>query len=325
MSRPRPDHDYVKVTSIHKPSLTPFLPESANATGAAVIICPGGAHAFLAWDIEGVNVAQWLAAHGIAGFALQYRLARETNSPYQVEVHALQDTQRAIRLVRSRAQEWGLSPQRIGVMGFSAGGQLAALAANRFDNGLTNAADAVDRVSCRPDFQALLYPAIPRAMTFSKETTPPAFLVCGYEDRTNISEGLPELYLQLKRAGVPAELHVYSGTGHGFGLRPSQSRARRRVAAAVCGVGRPQWFLEEAIIRPSEPGYFMLGMKCRQSGAPTCSRLYGRNDAESRLKIGAPNTKGNIRVKLRHLSDWVRWLWRRPRWRRPGRFSVPAR
>jgi endo-1,4-beta-xylanase len=225
------------VTSVHKPSITPFLPESATATGAAVIICPGGGHAFLAWDSEGTNVAQWLAAHGVAGFALQYRLARETNSTYQVEVHALQDTQRAIRLVRSRAQEWGISPERIGVMGFSAGGQLAALAASRFDPGLTNAADAVDRVSSRPDFQALLYPAIPRGMTFSKETTPPAFLACGYDDRTNISEGLPELYLQLKQAGVPAELHVYSGTGHGFGLRPGNP--------APAG-GWPQRFLEWA-------------------------------------------------------------------------------
>jgi endo-1,4-beta-xylanase len=138
-----------------------------------------------------------------------------------VEVHALQDTQRAIRLVRSRASEWGLSPDRIGVMGFSAGGQLAALAANRFDAGLTNAADAIDRVSCKPDFQALLYPAIPKGMTFTKGTTPPAFLVCGNDDRTNISEGLPELYLQFKQAGVPVELHVYAGTGHGFGLRPT--------------------------------------------------------------------------------------------------------
>jgi endo-1,4-beta-xylanase len=218
---PGPGQNYVKVSSIHKPSITPFLPERATATGAAVIICPGGAHSFLAWDIEGTNVGQWLAARGIAGFPLQYRLARESNSPYTVEVHALMDTQRAIRLVRSRAQEWGISPNQIGVMGFSAGGQLAALAANRFDNGLTNAADEVDRVSCRPDFQALLYPAIPRDMTFARGTTPPAFLVCGNDDRTNISEGLPELYLKFKQAGVPAELHVYSGAGHGFGLQPA--------------------------------------------------------------------------------------------------------
>lgn len=210
---PAPGHDYVKVSSIHKPAIAPYLPESATATGAAVIICPGGAHQFLAWDIEGENVAKWLAGHGVAGFALQYRLARETNSPYQVEVHALQDTQRAIRLVRSRAQEWGISPQRIGVMGFSAGGQLAALAANRFDNGLANAADAVDRVSDRPDFQALVYPAIPRGMTFSKETTPPAFLACGGDDRTNISQGLPELYLQFQNTEDAAHDLIPLGIG----------------------------------------------------------------------------------------------------------------
>ena len=217
---PGPGHDYVRISSIHKPSITAFLPAKDKATGAAVIVCPGGGHTILAWDIEGENVGKWLAEHGIAAFALKYRLARETNSIYQVEVHALADVQRAIRLVRSRAPEWGIQPARIGVMGFSAGGQLAALAASRYDTGSTNAVDPVDRVSCRPDFQALLYPAIPKDMTFSKAATPPAFLACGYNDRTNISEGLPQLYLALKQAGVPAELHVYSDTGHGFGLRP---------------------------------------------------------------------------------------------------------
>jgi endo-1,4-beta-xylanase len=218
---PIPGRAYSKLTSVHKPSITPYLPDPSTATGAAVIICPGGGHSFLAWNIEGENVGEWLAAHGIAGFALQYRLARETNSPYKVEVHALMDTQRAIRMVRSHAKEWGIDPAHIGVMGFSAGGELAALAANRVDNGLTNAADDIDRVSCRPDFQALLYPAIPKNMTFTKGTTPPAFLACGNDDRTNISEGLPELYLKFKQAGVPAELHVYSGTGHGFGVQPA--------------------------------------------------------------------------------------------------------
>lgn len=217
---PGPGHDYVKIWSIHKPSITAYLPPKDKATGAAVIICPGGAHAFLAWDIEGDNVGKWLAEHGIAGFALKYRLARETNSTYKIEVHSLADAQRAIRLVRSRAQEWGLDPRHIGVMGFSAGGQLAALAATRYDTGIANAVDPLDRISCKPDFQALLYPAPPKDMTFSKETTPPAFLACGYNDQTNISEGLPKLYLALKKAGVSAELHVYSGTGHGFGLRP---------------------------------------------------------------------------------------------------------
>ena len=218
---PKAGQNYIKVSSIHQPSITAYLPAKEKATGAAVVICPGGGHSFLAMDIEGDNVGRWLADHGIAGFALKYRLAREAGSTYQVEVHALQDTQRALRLVRSRAAEWGLVTNHIGVMGFSAGGQLAALAATRYDFGSTNAnADAIDLVSCKPDFQALMYPAIPREMQLAKETTPPAFLVCGANDRTNISEGLPSLYLKMKQAGVTAELHVYSGTGHGFGLRP---------------------------------------------------------------------------------------------------------
>ena len=218
---PKRGQEYIKVSSIHNPSITAYLPTKDKATGAAVIICPGGGHSFLAMDIEGDNVGKWLSEHGIAGFALKYRLAREANSTYKVEVHALQDTQRAIRLVRSRAPEWGLSPNHIGVMGFSAGGQLAALAAARYDAGLTNAADAIDAVSSKPDFQALLYPAIPRDLVFTKEATPPAFLVCGFNDRQNISEGLPNLYLQLKKANVQTELHVYSDTGHGFGFRPT--------------------------------------------------------------------------------------------------------
>ena len=216
---PKPGQDYIKVSSIHHPSITAYLPARERATGAAVIICPGGGHSFLAMDIEGDNVGKWLAAHGIAGFALKYRLARETGSPYKVEVHALQDTQRAIRLVRSRAQEWGIVPSAIGVMGFSAGGQLAALAATSYDAGNADASDVVDRVSSKPDFQALIYPAIPRDMVLSKEATPPAFLACGYDDRQNISEGLPNLYLQMKKAGVQAELHVYANVGHGFGVR----------------------------------------------------------------------------------------------------------
>jgi endo-1,4-beta-xylanase len=217
---PNQGQEYIKVSSIHKPSITAYLPAKDKATGAAVIICPGGGHAFLAMDIEGDNVGKWLADHGIAGFALKYRLARDANSPYKVEIHELQDTQRALRLVRSHAKEWGLDPDHIGVMGFSAGGQLAALASAHYDNGLTNATDEVDKVSSKPDFQALLYPSIPSDLTYTKETTPPAFLACGYKDRPNISQGLPNLYLTLKNAGVPTELHVYSNVGHGFGYRP---------------------------------------------------------------------------------------------------------
>lgn len=206
------------VRNVHNPSLTLYLPSKQNATGAAVVIAPGGGHREMWTDHEGHNIARWLSEHGVAGLMLKYRLAREEGSTYTVEEHALADTQRSIRLARHRASEWGLDPERIGVMGFSAGGQLAALAAVRYDAGDSAATDPIDRQSSRPAFQALIYPAIPRDMQLTKET-PPAFLLCGENDRQNISQGLPELYLALKRAEVSAELHVYAGVGHGFGMR----------------------------------------------------------------------------------------------------------
>lgn len=175
-------------------------------------------------DHEGYRVAKWLSDHGVAAFVLKYRLAREPGSTYTVEGTALSDIKRALRLVRSRASEWGVDPERIGVMGFSAGGELAALASTRYDAGTANATDPVDRESSEPAFQALLYPAIPHDMNLSKET-PPAFLACGENDRQDIAQGLPELYLALKRAGVSAELHVYAGVEHGFGVRESNGPA----------------------------------------------------------------------------------------------------
>jgi endo-1,4-beta-xylanase len=206
------------VKSVHKPSLTVYLPSRQSATGAAVVIAPGGGHREMWTDHEGHNIAKWLSEHGVAGFVLKYRLAREEGSSYTIEEHSLADTRRAIRLVRHRAPEWGVDAERIGVMGFSAGGQLAALAAAVYDNGDAAAHDPVDKQSSKPAFQALIYPAIPRDMKLSKDT-PAAFLLCGENDRENISQGLPELYLALKRAGVSAELHVYAGVGHGFGMR----------------------------------------------------------------------------------------------------------
>jgi acetyl esterase/lipase len=208
------------LSSIHRPSITLFLPAKDKATGAAVIIAPGGGHRELWMDHEGYNVAKWLGEHGVAAFVLKYRLARENGSTYSVEGTELADIQRAIRLVRSRAQQWGLDRERIGVMGFSAGGELAAMASTRYDAGTEGAPDPIERESSKPAFQALLYPAIPREMNLSKQT-PSAFLACGEDDRPDIAQGLPELYLSLKRAGVSAELHIFARTGHGFGLRAS--------------------------------------------------------------------------------------------------------
>jgi acetyl esterase/lipase len=208
------------VSGIHRPSITRYLPSKDTATGAAVIIAPGGGHRELWMDHEGYNVAHWLSEHGVAAFVLKYRLARETGSTYTIEGTALGDIQRAVRLVRSRALEWGIDPQRIGVMGFSAGGELAAMASTRYDGGIAEAADPIERESSRPAFQALLYPAIPRDMRISAQT-PPAFLVCGEDDRPEIAQGLPRLYLSLKQAGVSTELHVLARAEHGFGMRPS--------------------------------------------------------------------------------------------------------
>jgi endo-1,4-beta-xylanase len=213
-----------KVWSIHSPSITPYLPAKGKATGGAVIIAPGGAHRFLCVDHEGYYVAQWFSERGIAAFVLKNRLAKETNSTYKIEVEALADTQRAVRLVRSRAKEWNINPQSIGVMGFSAGGELAALVSARFDGGKADSSDLVERESCKPDFQALIYPGRSRDIQPTKDQ-PPVFLACGYNDRPDISEGLAELYLRYKKAGVPAELHIYSSAGHGFGLRESSRGA----------------------------------------------------------------------------------------------------
>lgn len=206
------------VSGIHQPSLTVHLPAAGTATGAAVVVCPGGGHRELWADHEGHAVARWLAERGIAAFVLKYRLAREPGSTYRVDVEALADAQRALRLVRSRAAEWNVDAARIGIMGFSAGGELAALAARKSEPGEAKASDPVSRESSKPAFQGLIYPG--RAQHIAPVAgDPPAFLLAGYGDRPDISEGLAEVYLRYKRAGVPAELHLYTGAGHGFGLR----------------------------------------------------------------------------------------------------------
>ena len=212
--------EVTSVSRIHNPSFTPYLPAKDKANGCAVLVIPGGGHRVLAIQHEGYNVGEWLRERGIAAFVLKHRLARETNSTYQIEVESLADTQRAMRLIRSRTAEWNLDPARLGVMGFSAGGELAWLVSLRNDNGLADAKDAVDKLGCMPAFQALIYPGR-SATILPVKGVPPAFLCAGYGDRQDIAEGLAEAYLRFKKAGVPAELHMYSNAGHGFGLRAS--------------------------------------------------------------------------------------------------------
>lgn len=195
------------VTRVHKPTITPYLPDQEKATGAAVIVAPGGGHRILCVTHEGSNVAEWLAQHGIAAFVLKYRLASEEGSTYTVDDHAVADMHQAIKLVRERASDWGI--KKVGVMGFSAGGEVCAIASMKFTP------------EDRPDFQALIYPGrSQRIVPF--EGSPPAFLAASSNDRPDISEGLAQVYLDFKKAKVPVELHLYAGGGHGFGLRPGR-------------------------------------------------------------------------------------------------------
>jgi acetyl esterase/lipase len=202
------DNGELTVTQVHKPTITPYLPTKDKATGAAVIVAPGGGHRILCVTHEGSNVAEWLAAQGIAAFVLRYRLASEEGSTYTVDDHAVADMHQAIRVVRSRAEEWGI--KNVGVMGFSAGGEVCAIASMKFE-----AAD-------RPDFQALIYPGRSQRIVPLKDS-PPVFLAASSNDRPDISEGLTKVYLDFKKEKVPVELHLYAGGGHGFGLRPGKS------------------------------------------------------------------------------------------------------
>jgi formylglycine-generating enzyme required for sulfatase activity/acetyl esterase/lipase len=252
------------ISGIHSPSITPFIPAAGTATGAAIIIAPGGGHAELWIDHEGYNPAKWFQARGIATFVLKYRLAREQGSTYTVDRDELADIQRAIRLVRSRAAEWGIDTARVGVMGFSAGGELAALSAMRFDAGNSAAPDAVDRLSSRPAFQALIYPGHTERFEVVPHT-PPAFLAAGYQDRPDISEGIAEVYLKYKKAGVPAELHIYANIGHGFGMRTTNKGAYTEWPAQLHA-----WLANMGFLTSGKA----LGMDHGQRGAPVAGNAW---------------------------------------------------
>ncbi len=222
------------------PRITVFVPKR-QTTRAAVVICPGGGYAHLATDHEGRQVGEWLNNLGVVGVMLEYRLGPRYHHPVE-----LMDAQRAVRYVRAHAAELKVAPDRIGIMGFSAGGHLASTVVTHFDSGDPNAADPIDRVSSRPDFAVLIYPVIhlsgPAAEYSFKQLlgenpnqqvlhslftdtmvtaqTPPTFLLHADDDDAVFSENSVSFYLALKKAGVPAELHIYQFGRHGFGLAP---------------------------------------------------------------------------------------------------------
>lgn len=230
------------------PTITVCLPEPAKASGAAIVICPGGGYGGLAMDHEGKQVAEWCNANGVAGFILRYR-----HSPKYRHPIPLGDAQRAIRTVRAKADEWKIKPDRIGIIGFSAGGHLASTTGTHFDAGNPEAKDPIDRVSCRPDFMILCYPVISFTESYTHQgsrknllgtepdpklvenlsnekqvtrKTPPTFLFHTNADSGVLPENSIAFYQALRAAKVPAELHIYERGPHGVGLAPGDEALR---------------------------------------------------------------------------------------------------
>jgi acetyl esterase/lipase len=210
------DAKVLSVTNIHNPSLELHLPPADKANGMAVVVAAGGGNTTLWVGPEGVEIAKWLNQLGIAAFTERYRL-----KPYDSAVDALADTQRSVRMIRAHAKEWGVDPKKIGIMGFSAGGEQAARAALNFDDGQADAADPVDRVSCRPDFVALIYAGWLELDTSKlPKNAPPAFCVCaGVDDAFHAKETV-DFYNAYFKAKIPVELHIYAHGGHGGGISP---------------------------------------------------------------------------------------------------------
>ncbi len=230
-------------TVVHYPSIYVFLPPAGKANGTAALVIPGGGHRQVVIEKEGWEIADWLNDHGIAAFVLKYRLARAEGSKYKVEDDALADTARAMRLIRSRATEWGVNPDLLGVEGFSAGGELAALIETRFDAGDPNAADPIERFSSRPDFAIVVYPGFRRGLIHVPENAPPTFLVCADDDRAHIYTTV-DLYMDLFERGISSEMHIYASGGHGFGLRPSDGPVETWDDRLV------DWMVNRKILKP---------------------------------------------------------------------------
>lgn len=216
------------VTDVTTPTITIFRPAVEQDTGTAMLICPGGGYWNLYWELEGEEVAAWLNAHGITGIILKYRVPRRPDEPKSEPARRpLQDAQRAVSLVRSKSDEWGIQKNRIGIVGFSAGGHLAISTATSFEHRSYEPLDDVDKTSCRPDFAVGVYSGYLKAKEKDElapglqvpAETPPIFLAHGGDDIISSPEHSVFMYLALKRAGVPAELHVYASTAHDFGVR----------------------------------------------------------------------------------------------------------
>ena len=211
------------VRSVHNPNLTVFRADPAHANGAAVVIAPGGGHRMLVFVNEGIMPAKTLNRFGITVFVLKYRLAREQGSTYSIEGDAAADARRAIRWVRAHAADYGVDPHRVGLMGFSAGGELVSLVADNPEPPRSWKLDAVDQQSARPDFQILVYPGPLGIPGRAVKDAPPAFIAAGTLDKCCEPPSMA-LFNQLREANVPAELHIFADTDHGFNVAMHNER-----------------------------------------------------------------------------------------------------
>lgn len=242
----------IKLGNVTTPQLAVYRPAPEKANGTSVIICPGGGFNILAYDLEGTEVVAWLNSLGITGIILKYRVP--SRDPKQAWLAPVQDAQRAVSLVRAHAAEWGLDPQRVGILGFSAGGTTAAYTSLFLNDRRYAALDAADHQPCRPDFTLLIYTGgfferYPTAMThqiaFTKEA-PPMFLVHAFDDGVSVENSL-HVATQLKKAGGSAELHVYDAGGHGYGLRPvAEKPVTQWPARAEAWLARRGWLQRKA-------------------------------------------------------------------------------
>lgn len=239
MTAPEEKYDGVRVRNVSEAEMYVYLPEKVANTGAAVVICPGGGYWIEAMDHEGYDIAEWLKSKGVAGIVLKYRL------PYGHHEVPSSDARQAIRIVRMNAKEWGIDPSKIGIAGSSAGGHLASTAGTQSDFWQPESSGSIEQVSCRPDFMLLLYPVITfneafghmgsrknligevndwqLVQKYSNELqvspeTPPTFLVLADDDKAVMPRNSVEFYSALKKNNVPAEMHIFSEGGHGFGI-----------------------------------------------------------------------------------------------------------
>lgn len=221
------DKPVKRIGNVSEPTISIFRPAKEIDTGAAVIIAPGGGYNILAWDLEGEEVATWLNSIGVTGIVLKYRVPRRPDQARdKPPIHPLQDAQRAMSVVRSQAKELGIDPKRIGMLGFSAGGHLTAATSTNYDKRAYTPIDDIDKVSCRPDFAILVYPGylVQKGTTDLNadirvtSETPPCFFAHAANDGVEPENSIG-MFLALKKAKVPSELHIFSTGGHGFGLR----------------------------------------------------------------------------------------------------------